>query len=155
MIERLSGPKTHVTWTPDHTPKNEIEMVVLVRENDLVALESQLTFSYFATQNAARASRWHGGTSWSLSDWGVAMAGEAGEVCDAIKKFNRIRDGFSSNNPRQPKNKEAAIIDILKEIGDTGCYLDLLAQACGSSLGACMRQVFNDVSVRENHPERV
>lgn len=114
-----------------------------------------MTFQHFSTQNHARAKRWHAGTTWTLSDWGVAAGGEMGEVLDAIKKFNRLRDGFMSNNPRQPKTTDAAIDEICKEIGDTGCYLDLLAQHCGSTLGACMQRVFNEVSIREGHPERV
>lgn len=117
-----------------------------------------LTFNYFSIKNKMRSDRWHGGNGimdWSPSEWGVAMAGEAGEVCDAIKKLNRIEHGFTSNNPRQPKDKEQAIADILKEIGDTGAYLDLLAQRLGSTLGACMQIVFNEISQRENLPERV
>lgn len=117
-----------------------------------------LTFSHFSKMNLARANRWHGAEgidSWTISEWGIAAAGEMGEVCDAIKKLNRIEHGFTSNNPRQPKNAPDAVISILKEIGDTGCYLDLLAQRMGSSLGECMAHVFNEVSVRENHPERV
>lgn len=38
-IERLTGPHTHVCWTPDYTPMDERELVSLVREADLVALE--------------------------------------------------------------------------------------------------------------------
>jgi len=34
-IDVLSGPKTHICWTPDNTPVSEREMVVLVRESDL------------------------------------------------------------------------------------------------------------------------
>lgn len=116
---------------------------------------NNLTFHHFSQQNLARAERWHAGVQWSLSDWGVAAAGEMGEVCDAIKKFNRLRDGFTSNNLRQPKTTEHALAEICKEIGDTGCYLDLLAQQCGTTLGACMAQVFNEVSIREGYPERV
>lgn len=118
--------------------------------------DNSLTFTHFSQQNAARAARWHGAAHpWSTSDWGVAMAGEAGEVCDAIKKMNRIRDGFTSNNPRQPKTMEQAKQDILMEIGGTIAYLDLLAQHLGSSLGECARMEFNSVSARENLPERV
>ncbi len=121
-------------------------------------MNPELTFTYFSRQNLARANRWHGGNGiidWSISDWGVAAAGEMGEVCDAIKKLNRLRDGFTSNNPRQPQSTMAATDEILKEIGDTGVYLDLLAQRCGSTLGECMVRVFNAISERENMPERV
>lgn len=38
-IKRLVGPKTHVCWTPDHTPVSQRERVSLVREDDLVKLD--------------------------------------------------------------------------------------------------------------------
>jgi len=41
MIERLSGPSTHICWTPDDIPKSECELVVLVKESDLVQLEDK------------------------------------------------------------------------------------------------------------------
>lgn len=39
-LERLSGPSSHICWTPDHTPINEREIVVLVDYNALVKLEN-------------------------------------------------------------------------------------------------------------------
>jgi hypothetical protein len=38
-IERLSGPQTHICWTPDAKLENERELVSLVREKDLAELE--------------------------------------------------------------------------------------------------------------------
>ena len=53
-----------------------------------------MTFKYFSEINLLRAKTWHtnGIEEWSLSDWAVAMVGEAGEACNQIKKFNRLRD---------------------------------------------------------------
>ena len=40
-IERLYGPHTHVCWTPDYTPPEQREQVVLVRLSDLERFERQ------------------------------------------------------------------------------------------------------------------
>lgn len=40
MINRLAGPKTHICWTPDHTPKEQRERVCLVREDELLKYEA-------------------------------------------------------------------------------------------------------------------
>lgn len=108
-----------------------------------------LTFNFLRDINTKRAELWHKGglTEWSISDWAVAMAGEAGEVCDAVKKLNRMNSGFTSaNNPPSQKEAYAA---IAQEIGDTVLYLDLLASRCGLKLEDCVRETFNRVTRRE------
>jgi NTP pyrophosphatase (non-canonical NTP hydrolase) len=116
-----------------------------------------LTFEALATTSRTRADRWHplGLDEWSVADWAVAMAGEAGEVCDAVKKFRRIETSVVSANPRQPADREAAVRAIAKEIGDTTVYLDLLAQRLGLRLEDCVRDTFNRISEREGFPERL
>lgn len=116
-----------------------------------------LTFDEVAFQNRSRAMRWRKGglDEWSVSDWAVAFAGEAGEVCDAVKKLNRIDHKLHSENPRQPQTRAQAIADIAKEIGDTAIYLDLLAQRLGLSLEDCVRTTFNRISDREGLPEKL
>ena len=42
MIKRLSGPKTHICWTPDGTPPKDRKRVSLVLESDLVKMETAL-----------------------------------------------------------------------------------------------------------------
>lgn len=39
-VKRLSGPKTHICWTPDAIPERKRELVSLAREADLLALEA-------------------------------------------------------------------------------------------------------------------
>lgn len=41
MIKRLSGPKTHICWTPDNKPENKRILVSLVSEKDLTTLEAE------------------------------------------------------------------------------------------------------------------
>ena len=55
-IERLYGPHTHVCWTPDYTPREQREQVVLVRIADLERLEHE--------RNALRASLERVVSSW-------------------------------------------------------------------------------------------
>ena len=107
----------------------------------------------FSKINRERSDRWHpdGIESWSLSDWGVALAGECGELCNVIKKLNRSRDGLVGNSDSDYKLQ----LQLGDEIADVFCYLDLLAQRAGLSLGECVRIKFNAVSARNGFPERI
>lgn len=117
-----------------------------------VYVPSPLTFQKVSRINLERSETWHKGSiyEWSVSDWGVAMAGEAGEVCDAIKKLNRLQGSTASAN--NPASEKEAIQKIATEIGDTYLYLDLLAQRLGLRMEDCVRDTFNRVSKRENLP---
>ena len=122
-----------------------------------------LTFFNFGEMNMKRHLEWPRSTDqapeneWSLSDWGVAVAEEAGEVCGAIKRYNRITAGHILKGKGSQNNltREDAIAMLKKEIGDTVTYLDLLAQEIDSSLEECVRSAFNGVSIREDLPHRV
>lgn len=112
-----------------------------------------LTFAAVSRTNLRRCQRWHPGgiTSWSLSDWAVALAGELGEACDVIKKLNRARDGLIGNR----MNEEELLAELPKELADIYLYLDLLAQAAGIDLAAAVRAKFNEVSDRNGFPEKL
>jgi len=75
---------------------------------------------------------------WSLAEWGNALAGETGELCNILKKVKR-RD-FSL------KEAQAA---IKEEVGGIATYLDLLCQASGLSLKDCIKDEFNRVSEKK------
>jgi NTP pyrophosphatase (non-canonical NTP hydrolase) len=93
---------------------------------------------------------------WDLSAWGCAVAEEAGEVCGAIKRINRLKVGYVMNGkPNEPKSMDEALLKLKKEIGDTVTYLDLLAQELGSDLEECTQLAFNGVSEREGLPYTV
>lgn len=115
------------------------------------------TFQQFSAINKSRAMRWHRGglDEWSPTDWATAFAGEAGELCNAIKKFRRVEDeiqGHDGDTP-QPKSYDDAVKAIAKEIGDVYAYLDLLAQRFGLDTWTCVRETFNKISEREGMPE--
>lgn len=69
-------------------------------------------------------------SSWSLSDWMTALAGEVGEAANIVKKLNRIRDGIPGNT----ESKEELEHALSHELADIAIYLDLLAQAAGWDL---------------------
>jgi len=116
-------------------------------------------FREYAAINKRRALRWHRGglDEWSVTDWSNAFAGEAGELCNAVKKFRRVEDaiqGHDGDTP-QPKSRGEAVRAIAKEIGDVYAYLDLLAQRFGLNVDKCARDTFNFISEREGFPERM
>lgn len=120
----------------------------------------ELTFETFSEINLSRAKRWHQGdiANWSLSDWLMAMAGEAGEACNAGKKFRRIEEQISnmSTDPdRQINTTDEALDKIAEELADTVIYCDLVAHRIGRSLVGAIIAKFNLVSERYQFPERL
>lgn len=106
-----------------------------------------------ARQNRSRALRWHpaGLESWSLADWAVALSGETGELCNVVKKLNRVRDQLTGN-----KETEAQLWEALRdEIADVYLYLDLFAQRVQMDLATCIRIKFNKTSEKLGFPERL
>lgn len=76
---------------------------------------------------------------WSLPEWGNAVAGETGEMCNIIKKVHR--GDF--------KGKEYRHL-LSDEIGDIVIYLDLLCQKAGLDLGQCIVNKFNRTSAEKH-----
>lgn len=96
-----------------------------------------LSFSEFSATNRFRNQTcFAGDREWLEVDWGNAIAGEAGELCNMIKK--RKRNWKESD--RIPDE------DLGKEIADVICYLDLLADKLDLSLEDVVRDKFNEVS---------
>lgn len=139
-----------------------------------------LTFEEVHRACLQRSLRWHPGglEEWSVSDWAVATAGEGGEateavlslalltlatngrlgqMCNTIKKYNRVRDQIANENDpgRRIETVEAAMAAIGEEAADTVIYLFSLAARCGFDLGAEIVRKFNLVSERYGFPERL
>lgn len=113
-----------------------------------------MEISEFSRINKERCDAWHPGgmDDWSVADWSNAMAGEAGEVCNAVKKYRRLETGaFRSGS----MTKDEAIDAIALELGDTFVYLDHLAQKLGIDFEDAIRRTFNRVSEREGLTQRI
>lgn len=118
--------------------------------------QSSRTFEEVRAINVARCIRWHGPAGvhdWSVVDWSNAMAGEAGEVCNAVKKYRRVENNMVQKEG--PQDLDAARDKIAMEIGDTFLYLQLLAEHLGLRIEDCIVNTFNRVSEREGFPERL
>lgn len=91
-----------------------------------------LTFEALADANEARCESeafGHSIRDWSPTDWGCALAGEAGEACNKLKKLHR-GDDITAN-------------EIAEELADVVIYADLTAQRLGIALGTAVRDKFN------------
>ncbi len=95
----------------------------------------ELTFDVLREKNVARCEQvFHPLDSWSPTDWACAMAGEAGEACNIMKKMRRGDEGNFT---------EA----LAKELADVVIYADLLAARMGIDLGEEVLRKFNEVSL--------
>lgn len=74
---------------------------------------------------------------WTLPEWGLATAGEVGELCNVIKKIHR------GDMTLQEANEKELIAD---EAADVVIYLDLLCQKAGIDLGTAIVNKFNKSS---------
>lgn len=90
---------------------------------------------------------------WGPTDWGNAMAGEAGECCNFVKKLRRLQTD-PTEIPDTPEATEL-IDNIGKEAADVVIYLDLLTARLGISLGEYVVSKFNEVSDRRNSSARL
>lgn len=97
-----------------------------------------MTFDEFqATNNARCVESFHGSDGWPVPMWCLAIAGEAGELCNLVKKVER--GDFTMESQRQA---------ILEEVADVITYCDLLMTQMGANTGDQLRRKFNIVSKR-------
>lgn len=119
-----------------------------------------LTFADLRQANTTRCLRWHPGgiNEWSVADWAVALTGEVGEACNAIKKLRRIETGALNINDEPGRNlieRDHAIHVIGDELADSIIYHDLLALRLGIELAEVVVRKFNATSLRYGFPERL
>lgn len=121
-----------------------------------------LTIRQFSALNVKRALHWHndGLDSWSPAEWGNALAGEVGELCNVLKKLLRHDKGIQQvaveHNPasKQHGTRAALLVEAAKEIADSYTYLDLVAARLGLDVQQCVVMKFNEISEREGLPMR-
>lgn len=86
----------------------------------------------FRNAQGAAAHDQADGSDWSINDWFTAVAGEAGELGNLLKKIRR--GDFTL---------EAAREKVAGELADVVIYLDILAFRCGVDLGEAITATFN------------
>lgn len=120
---------------------------------------TMLSFGDLRKVNTTRCVRWHTGgiNEWTPADWAVALAGEVGEACNAIKKLRRIETGaLNLNDPgRNLTERDQAIMAIGEELADSVIYADLLALRLDIHLAEAIVRKFNATSLRYGFPERL
>lgn len=84
--------------------------------------------------------------SWSPTDWGCAMAGEAGEACNFAKKLLRLERAAGTLS--YYRKRIELINNIGKELADVVIYASLFAERVGLNLGNEVIKKFNEVSRR-------
>jgi len=118
-----------------------------------VSEDFDLTFKTLRAANMSRCARWHprGLSEWSLSDWGVATAGEMGEALNVVKKLNRERDEIAGNDLSENELRQ----QLADELADVAIYLDIMAASEGIDLGRAIADKFNRTSKKVGFPERI
>lgn len=97
-----------------------------------------VTFRVLRDANCHRQTEWPGNDKADMPFRALEVAGEAGELCEAIKKFLRAERGI--------KGSTATKADVASEMGDLLVSLDLLANEMGIDLGEAVRAKFNATS---------
>jgi NTP pyrophosphatase (non-canonical NTP hydrolase) len=119
------------------------------------------TFLEVSKVNKARQVHWHKGDAaddgWTLSDWSNAVAGETGEVCNAVKKYRRVQTQVKniSEEGRQINNLDDLKAKVGEEIADVYIYLDLLAQELGLNIEEEIVKKFNATSDKYGFPDKL
>lgn len=104
-----------------------------------------MTFKEFQFINALRCrTSFHRSDGWAVPSWCLAIAGEAGELCNLVKKVER--GDFTLESVRQ---------QVLEEVADVMTYCDLLMTQLGANTGDEIRHKFNIVSERVGFEERI
>ena len=80
-----------------------------------------------------------------LTYWTTALAGEVGELCNMIKKIQRVeRGGIDGGSSYTAKDITKEMLK--EEIGGIAIYLDLLASLLDISLEEAIIETFNSKS---------
>jgi len=101
-------------------------------------LSDGVTFNVLRGANVNRQKEWPGNEHADVAFRAIELAGEAGEVAEAVKKFLRAELGI--------KGSTATKDDIADEMGDMLVALDLLANQLGIDLGKAVERKFNATS---------
>ena len=89
-----------------------------------------------------------------LTYWTTALAGEVGELCNMIKKIQRVeRGGVDGGSSYTAKDITKEMLK--EEIGGIAIYLDLLASLLDISLEEAIIETFNSKSEKYGFKEKI
>lgn len=102
-------------------------------------MDEALTFEDFQALNARRCNEAfrHGVHDWPIQNWALAIAGEAGELCNIVKKI--VRGDFALSDKR---------VEMLDELADIITYCDLAITRLGGHTDLVLMRKFEIVSQR-------
>ena len=103
----------------------------------------------FTELRAANLARLPGAIDegWNLAEWGCALAGETGELCNVLKKHVRQMEG----DPDRAELRGMAA----EELADVLIYADLIAAKLEIDLGEWVKYKFNKDSLKRGLPQRL
>ena len=134
-----------------HVPLTPGARIEIEPGTSSVPIRTALTFATLRSVNLTRLVAKDGFDhpldAMNALEWAGAMCGEAGEAANNAKKLWRVY--FHSGMRRESPSRET--VDelkrkILKEIGDTIIYADLLAARIGFTTEDAVRIAFNEKS---------
>jgi len=85
---------------------------------------------------------------WSPADWSNAMAGEAGELLEALLPLIVKTNTICNLTKKVQRGDDMSLEEIGKEIADVVIYADLLSHRLGIDLSDAVRAKFDEVSQR-------
>jgi len=124
---------------------NRKRRCILVTETLIKIQDPYLTFKKFQIINDLRSNEWHGeNEDQSLADFGNALAGEAGELCNFLKKIRRVQSGM------RYRASEGNIIELTErasyEIADVIIQAFLVATELNLDVETILKTKFNITS---------
>jgi NTP pyrophosphatase (non-canonical NTP hydrolase) len=105
---------------------------------------NNLSFKNLRKKNVRRSRKFHRLHDWSITDWTLALVGEAGELANLAKKHKRGDKTYWEKGKEKKVNKRA----LGMELADVVIYADLLAARLGIKLEDLIIEKFNEVSKR-------
>lgn len=106
-----------------------------------------MKFSDLRQANVTRQKEWPGNDQADIAFRGLEVAGEFGEVAEALKKYLRGTRGI--------KGSTADLQDVANEMADAIIALDLLADQMGIDLGTAVARKFNATSEKYGLETRI
>lgn len=110
-----------------------------------------ITFDELRIAVNEREDKWPGVEKIDMAFHGLELAGEAGELCNVLKKMVRIERGIAGTT--EPPLQ--LLIKVSDELGDVVICCALIANLLGMDLGSCVREKFNRTSEKHGFDTRI